>query len=209
TLLRALVGLLRPHAGDVTLAGRPVARTPVEELARDVAYLPQTADSILFRDSVTDEIAFTLRGRGRTPDPGPTLDAFGLRSLAGRAPRDLSAGQRLRVALAAVLAGDPRVVLLDEPTRGMDYVGKDDLVARMARWRDEGRAVVLVTHDVELVAQCATRVAMMAEGEIVVDGAVREVLGSSALFSSQMNKTFDEPSLLTVDDVLRALGRIA
>ncbi len=209
TLLRTLVGLLRPHGGNVTVAGRPVAGTPIEELARDVGYLPQNPDAVLFRETVADEITFSLRGRGRDPDPRPLLDSFGLASYAARSPSELSAGQRLRVALAAVVAGGPRVVLLDEPTRGMDYKGKDDLVQRMGRWREEGRAVVLVTHDVELVAQSATRVAMMAEGEIVVDGAVRDVLGSSPLFSSQMNKVFDSPSLLTVDDVLRALGAIA
>jgi energy-coupling factor transport system ATP-binding protein len=209
TLLRALVGLLRPHSGRISIAGRDVARTRVEELARDVAYLPQTPESVLFRDSVESEISFTLRGRGLPIDPRQVLDDFGLTPLAARVPRDLSAGQRLRVALAAILAGSPRVVLLDEPTRGMDYVGKAELAARLARWRDEGRAVVIVTHDVELVARCATRVAMMAEGEVIVDGPVREVLGESSLFSSQMNKVFDERALLTVDDVLRAMGRTA
>jgi energy-coupling factor transport system ATP-binding protein len=209
TLLRTIVGLLTPHAGSVSTAGRVVADTPVELLARDVAYLPQNPESVLFRESVAEEISFTLRGRRLHAHPEQTLEEFGLAELATRPSRDLSAGQRLRVALAAVVAGHPRVVLLDEPTRGMDYVGKEDLAARLGRWRKEGRAVVLVTHDVELVARAATRVAMMAEGEIIVDGGVREVLGSSALFSSQMNKIFDEPSLLTVEDVLRALEQPA
>lgn len=207
TLLRTLVGLLRPSAGGAVVAGRAVSRTPVESLAAVAAYLPQSPESILFHDTVAREVAFTLRGRGRPADPRETLDAFGLRDFAERDPRELSAGQRLRAALAAALAGEPAVILLDEPTRGMDYPGKAELAAWLARWRREGRAVVLVTHDVELVAQCATRVALMADGEIVVDGPVREVLGESALFSSQMNKVFEDRSLLTVDDVLAALGR--
>jgi energy-coupling factor transporter ATP-binding protein EcfA2 len=209
TLLRALVGLLRPHAGRIVVAGRDVPRTPVAELARDVAYLPQTPEAALVADRVADEVAFTLRARGLPGRPEPVLEAFGLAALADRPPRDLAAGERLRVALAAVSAGRPRVLLLDEPTRGVDQVGKEDLARRLAGWRREGRAVVVVTHDVELVARCATRVALMAEGEIVVDGPVREVLGESPLFSSQMNKVFEERSLLTVEDVLRALGRTA
>ena len=209
TLLRALVGLLRPHGGSVRIAGRRPSETAIEDLAREVAYLPQTPESILFRDSVSQEISFTLRGRARDPDPNAILEEFGLAAFADKPPRDLSAGERLRVAIAAVLAGDPRVVLLDEPTRGMDYGGKDDLAQRLKRWRGEGRAVVIVTHDVELVAQAATRVALMAEGEIVIEGDVHEILGSSPLFSSQMNKVFDEPSVLTVDDALLALGNSA
>jgi len=114
----------------------------------------------------------------------------------------LSAGQRQRTALASVLVTRPQVLLLDEPTRGLDYAAKATLTGILKHWQAQGTAIVMVTHDVELVATCADRVALMAEGEIVVDGPVRHVLSESTIFSSQINKLFGTPSLLTVDDVL-------
>jgi energy-coupling factor transport system ATP-binding protein len=101
-----------------------------------------------------------------------------------------------------VLVTRPQVLLLDEPTRGLDYAAKATLTDILKRWQAQDTAIVMVTHDVELVATCADRVALMAEGEIVVDGPVRQVLSESTIFSSQINKLFSTPSLLTVEDVL-------
>lgn len=215
TLLRALVGVLRPHAGRREIAGIDPARVPVEQIARVAAYLPQSADAMLFRDTVRGEISFTLaarspRGgadtaRASRANADEVLARAGLASVATTNPRDLSAGWRLRAALAATTAGEPRVVLLDEPTRGMDSAGKEDLARLIDTWRAEGKAVVLVTHDVELVARAATRVVLLAGGEVVLDGGVRDVLGESALFSSQMNKVFGDRRILTVEDALAAV----
>lgn len=205
TLLRALVGLLRPHGGRRTVCGLDPATTPVERIARRAAYVPQLADSLLFHETVEEEVRFTLAGRGSSLDAGAVLEEADLLAFARSNPRDLSAGQRVRAAIAAATAGAPEVVLLDEPTRGMDAASKDRLARALGAWRAEGRAVVLVTHDVELVARAATRVVMLAEGEVVVDGPVREVLGESALFSSQMNKVFGDRRILTVEDALEAV----
>jgi energy-coupling factor transport system ATP-binding protein len=205
TLLRALVGLLRPLGGERIIAGFDPARTPVEEIARRVAYVPQAADSLLFCETVRDEIKFTLRARGHERDAEAELARAGLEALASLDPRDLSAGQRLQVAMLAATAGDPDVVLLDEPTRGMDANGKDALARELEQWRARGRAVVLVTHDVELVARVATRVVLLANGEVVLDGPARDVLGGSPLFASQVNKVFGDRRLATVDDVVAAL----
>jgi energy-coupling factor transporter ATP-binding protein EcfA2 len=119
-----------------------------------------------------------------------------------RYPRDLSVGERQRAALAAVLVGDPELILLDEPTRGLDYAQKATLVSFLREQRDHGKTIVVVTHDVELVAQCAGRVVLMGDGEIVVDGAVREVMSDSQVFASQINKLFRDPRYLTVQDVV-------
>jgi len=206
TLLRALIGLQRPHGGARTIAGFDPARAPVEEIASRVAYVPQSADALLFHETVRGELAFTLRARAPHEDVSAWLAREGLEGFADMHPRDLSVGSRLRVAIAAATAGAPDVVLLDEPTRGMDATGKERLSAQIEAWRAAGAAVILVTHDVELIARAATRVALLAGGEVVLDGPVREVLGESALFSSQMNKVFGERSILTVEDALEAVG---
>lgn len=205
TLLRAMVGLVRRAGGEVRLDGE--ARKAVEDAARVAAFVPQAAERILYKARAIDEVAETLRLRGLdVAKASEVLAALDLEWAAQRDPRDLSAGERTRLALAATLAADPGVVLLDEPTRGMDEPHKAALAGLLERWRAEGRTVVIVTHDVELIAAAATRVALMTEGEIVLDGAAREVLGESVMFSSQMNKVFEDRRIATVDDALAALG---
>jgi len=109
------------------------------------------------------------------------------------------------VALAAVLVGDPQIILLDEPTRGLDYLQKASLIAFLRAQKQRGKTVIIATHDVELVAQCAERVVLMGDGEIVVDGPVREVMSDSQVFASQINKLLRDPRYLTVQDVMAAL----
>ena len=104
-------------------------------------------------------------------------------------------------ALAAILVANPQVLLLDEPTRGLDYEQKEALVAILLDLRRQGCAVLLVTHDVELVARCADRVVLMGDGEVVVAGATREVMTGSLVFASQINKLYRDPAYLVVEDV--------
>ena len=122
-----------------------------------------------------------------------------------RYPRDLSVGERQRVALAAVLVGDPDLILLDEPTRGLDYEQKEALASFLQAQKRCGKTILVVSHDVELVAQCAERVLLMDGGEIVVDGPLRQVMNDSPRFASQINRLFRDPRYLTVGDVLEAM----
>ncbi len=207
TLCKCIVGLARPQHGRVFLDGQDVTGRPTADICLRVGYVPQNPDALLFADAVHDELLITLRNHGLDETaapvaPGELLDGLGLADVARRYPRDLSAGQRQRTALASVLVTRPHVLLLDEPTRGLDYSAKALLTAILRHWQSQGAAIVMVTHDVELVAACAGRVALVAEGEIVVEGPARQVLSESAIFSSQINKLFGTPSLLTVDDVL-------
>ena len=208
TLLKQCIGLLRPREGRVQVLGQDTQRSTVEELARQVGYVPQNPNALLFADTIAQELAFTRRAQGiSTGDgDGPLLETLGLAGMEARYPRDLSAGERQRVALAAVLVGDPELILLDEPTRGLDYQQKAALVSFLLAQKALGRTVIVVTHDVELVAQCAERVVLMGDGEIVVDGPVREVMTGSQVFASQINKLFRDPRFLTVEDVVEALG---
>jgi energy-coupling factor transporter ATP-binding protein EcfA2 len=203
TLLKQCMGLLKPNGGRVRVLGHDTARTAVEALAQQVGYVPQNPNTLLFADSVAEELAFTRRAQGLpASDDAALLRTVGLEEMRDRYPRDLSAGERQRVALAAVLVSDPALILLDEPTRGLDYAQKAALAAFLQAQKQRGKTVVIVTHDVELVAQCAGRVILLGDGEIAVDGPARTVMTGSQVFSSQINKLFRDPRYLTVDDVV-------
>ena len=203
TLLKHCIGLLKPDGGRVHVLGHDTGHTSVEALAQQVGYVPQNPNALLFADSVAEELAFTRRAQGLPADDDTALlRTVGLEGMRDRYPRDLSAGERQRVALAAVLVSDPALILLDEPTRGLDYIQKAALVDFLQAQKRRGKTVVMVTHDVELVAQCAERVILLGDGEIAVDGPVRTVMTGSQVFASQINKLFRDPRYLTVDDVM-------
>jgi energy-coupling factor transport system ATP-binding protein len=197
TLLRGLAGLTKPEGGTITLDGERLdGRRAQRDASKRVAYVPQRAEMLLFRDTVRAEL-----GDERW------LRRLGLLAYADRHPWTLSAGQRLWAALGTAFVRSPDVYLLDEPTRGLDPPGKDRLARILREKTDEGATVLLVTHDVELVARAADRVHLMAEGDIVASGPVRDVLGESLLFSSQTAKVMSDPRFLVPDDVIDAAER--
>ncbi len=203
TILRLVLGLLKPAKGKVVTEGLDTRHTPLEEMARVVGYVPQQPDVLLFADTVGGEINFTRRAHRLAPDGAGLLESLGLTRYREHDPRDLSVGERQRVALAAVLAGEPRMLVLDEPTRGLDYLQKEVLAGILRDLRDKGRTIVLATHDVELAAQIADRVVLLGDGEIVADGPAREVMSGTLAFSSQISKLFRDPRFVTVEDVKR------
>jgi energy-coupling factor transport system ATP-binding protein len=203
TLLKQCVGLLKPREGQVRVMGLDTQTTPVQDLSTHLAYVPQNPNALLFAETIADELAFTRRAQAMPPaDDVALLETLGLAEMRDRYPRDMSVGERQRVALAAVLVSDPELILLDEPTRGLDYGQKASLIRFLQEQQARGKTIVVVTHDVELVAQCAERVVLMGDGEIVVDGPVREVMSDSQVFASQINKLFRDPRYLTVQDVV-------
>ncbi len=210
TLLKALVGLLKPDEGEVTVAGLDTRRADMDAIIRYVGYVPQHPGSLLFGETLAAELAFTRRSHGMPPDPAGRRGLVGAARPGGagadRDPRDLSGGEQQRAALAAILVAEPQIILLDEPTRGLDYVQKRSLADLLLELKAEGRTVVMATHDVELAAACVDRVVLMGEGQVVVDGPAREVMSDSQVFASQINKLFRDPHYLVVDDVLAALG---
>jgi ABC-type multidrug transport system ATPase subunit len=154
TLLRLIAGALTPASGTV------------ERRPGRIAYLPQNPTTLLHRPTVADEVRLTLDRAGESEPPAAILGELGLLSVANRYPRDLSCGERQRAALATVLPGTPRLVLLDEPTRGMDAAARSALVGLVARLRDAGAAIVLATHDAGLQAALADRVVRVADGKV-------------------------------------------
>jgi energy-coupling factor transport system ATP-binding protein len=203
TLLKHLVGLLKAERGEVMVVGRDCAHTSLDDLTKWIGYVPQNPGALLFKDTVREELDFTRQNHGLpAQDYGPLLRMLGLEAHIDRYPRDLSVGERQRVALASILVVDPQIILLDEPTRGLDYPQKYSLARFLMAQKERGRTVIMCTHDVELVALCADRVVILGEGEVVVDGPTRKVMTSSMVFSSQVNKLLRDDRFLTVDDVL-------
>lgn len=208
TLLKCVVGLLRARGGNIRIAGRSVGGRSVADICRDVAYLPQNPDDLLFAETVIDELRVTLANH-RLERSAAEIDEFlrrlGLAEVGGAYPRDLSVGQRQRVALGAVTVTHPPLLLLDEPTRGLDPALKGELVELWKRWLSEGAGILLVTHDVELAAKVADRTVMMSQGQVIASGATRDVLGSAPNFSPQISRLFPGKGLLTPGDALAYL----
>ncbi|MEX1019302.1 MAG: ATP-binding cassette domain-containing protein [Litorilinea sp.] len=209
TLLKSLVGLIRPQRGEVRLQGVSIKGKDVADICRQVGYLPQDPNQLLFADTVAEEMAITLRNHGYDPRgydlpiaPQTLLERLGLAHKAHAYPRDMSVGERQRAALAAILVTRPQALLLDEPTRGLDYAAKARLRSLLEEWRGEGMGIVIVTHDVELAAEVADRVVLMSQGEIIADGDPYTILGSSPLFASQVARLFPGTGWLTVEDAL-------
>ncbi|HMM93825.1 MAG: ATP-binding cassette domain-containing protein [Micrococcales bacterium] len=211
SLLWALQGSAPPSAGRVEVTGPagtpvdPAALSPVRRRAL-VGLVPQTATDLLYLDSVGAECA--QADRESTAADGACaalLERLAPDVPADRHPRDLSEGQKLALVLAVQLTADPPVLLLDEPTRGLDPVAKVALTAALRDLAARGRSVVVATHDVEFVAECADRVVVMATGEVVADGPTAEVVVSSPAFAPQVAKVLQPGPWLTVDDVRAAL----
>ncbi|MFD0398387.1 ABC transporter ATP-binding protein [Kitasatospora sp. NPDC059811] len=207
TLLGSLVGLHAPASGRVTVGGRTPHRTRPAELIRQVGLVPQDPRDLLYGESVTAECAAADTDADATPGTCRALVERLLPGIADTAhPRDLSEGQRLTLALAVVLTARPPLLLLDEPTRGLDYAAKARLVEILRDLATEGHAVLLATHDVELAAELAHRTVILAEGEIVADGPTADVVVSSPAFAPQVAKVLAPGPWLTVRQVAEALS---
>ncbi|MCQ4082121.1 ATP-binding cassette domain-containing protein [Streptomyces sp. RB6PN25] len=207
TLLGSFAGLHAPGGGSVRVGDAVPHRTRPQQLVRRVGLVPQEPRDLLYADTVAAECAAADADAQVPPGTCRALVDDLLPGVAGRAhPRDLSEGQRLSLALAIVLTARPPLILLDEPTRGLDYAAKSRLVAQLRALAGGGHAVVLATHDVELAAEVAHRVVIMAEGEIVADAPTAEVVVSSPAFAPQVAKVLQPQPWLTVTQVACVLG---
>lgn len=204
TLLKHLVGLLHPSRGSVLVRGRDTRKAPLEELIRLVGYVPQNPNALLFAETVRDELAFTRANHGYARDtlPPGLLDALGIGAFLEHYPRDLSVGERQRVALGAILAAEPSIILLDEPTRGVDRRQKEALMRYLAAERANGRTVIVSTHDVELVAETMDRMVILERGRVVADGPTRQVMARWPAYASQICQLYGDGRYITVSDVL-------
>ena len=171
-----------------------------------IGYIPQDANDLLYHQSVKNECEQTDKDHSLAL--GTTfklLNKLVPNIKAESHPRDLSEGQRLALVLAIVLAPNPELLILDEPTRGLDYSAKELLIKELVVRSEKGVAVLIATHDVELVAELATRIVILADGDLVADGPTLEVLLASPAFAPQVTKVMSPRKWLTVSDVLKAI----
>ncbi len=173
--------MLKPTKGEVIVDGVNTRDTSVAKLARNVGFVFQNPDHQLFSETVEDEIAFALKNFGYKPDVIEkqvdwALNLLDVVQYKKTSPFMLSGGERKRVALASILAWDPKVIVLDEPTIGQDHHQKEKLQQFILQLNAQKKTVVVVTHDVEFVAECNPRVILMRQGKILAEGIAEEVL---------------------------------
>jgi len=186
TLVKHFNGLLKPSQGRVLIDGTDTTKTSVAKLARNVGFVFQNPDHQLFCETVEEEIAFALRNFGFKEDVIEkritwALNLLSLSQYRKTSPFMLSGGERKRVALASVLAWDPRILILDEPTIGQDHEQKEKPRQFILQMKTQDKTIIMVTHDVEFVAECNPRVLLMLEGEVIADGEAQKTLTNSVI----------------------------
>ena len=180
TLIKHFNGLLRPSRGSLWVNGRDARRATVSKLSRTVGFVFQNPDHQIFCYSVWDEILFGLKQQ-KLPRAeaearaSRALELVGLADRRERHPRELSRGQRQRLATASVLAMETPVLVLDEPTTGQDFLARRQIMGLAAELHGRGRTIVMVTHDMALVAEYASRVVVMQAGQVLLDAPPRAV----------------------------------
>jgi energy-coupling factor transport system ATP-binding protein len=206
TLIRTIVGIQKLQSGKVSINGKAIEQYSPIERSELIGYVPQGPGDLLFRTSVAQECAAADKD-AKLP-PGTTLALLheNISAIDPDAhPRDLSEGQRLALVLSIVLASQPALLILDEPTRGLDYEAKERLAAYLRQVADGlGTTIFIATHDVELVAELADRTIFLADGDKVADGETIDVLLASPAFAPQVAKVMSPRRWLTVGDVLQS-----
>lgn len=188
TLAKHFNGLLKPTGGRVLVGGEDTARLRVPQLARAVGYVFQNPDHQIFAPTVEEEIAFGLRLQGLDPAEierrvAESLALHGLTGCAALPPATLSLGQRRQVTLASALAARPRILVLDEPTGGLDWQSREELMGRVQAFHAGGGTVILITHDVRLLAERGERIVILLKGRICFDGRAAELFSRRDLLA--------------------------
>lgn len=186
TLVKIFNGLLKPTRGRVLVDGEATTKKSVAQLSRSIGLIFQNPDHQLFAETVSEELAFSLRNFGFSEEitqkqVTKLLTALDLERYRTSSPFILSGGERKRVALAAILAWDPKHVVMDEPTIGQDYLQKDRLRNFIMQLQSQGKTIVIVTHDIEFVAECKPRVILLSRGQLIADGPAVDILTNPTL----------------------------
>jgi energy-coupling factor transport system ATP-binding protein len=194
TLVKHFNGLLRPKEGKVLFEGEDISGKSVAQLSQRIGLVFQSPDDQLFEETVEKEISFALHNFG-VKEPliekrvDWALNLLDISQYRTKSPFTLSGGERKRVALASVLAWDPDVLVLDEPTIGQDYGQKERLRHFLMQLRTQGKTVVVVTHDVEFVAESQPHIVLMAGGNVVTEGSTKRIMvNTSALAQCSVAK---------------------
>lgn len=204
TLLRCLVGLMKISSGEIHYRGKDITNANTATLSKQIGLLPQDPNALLFSETVYQELEHTLKNHKQLVNPKEIMDLLrqlNLQQESERYPRDLSSGERQRVALGAICITKPSLLLLDEPTHGLDPDAKKNLISLLQTWNQSGMSFILVTHDVEFAAAFAERVILLSDGKIIADGNPHTVFGINKTFTPQIQQLFPETNWLTLEDI--------
>lgn len=220
TLVKHINGLLKPTSGKVLVSGQETVRLPISQLGRMVGYVFQNPDHQIFAETVEDEVAFGPRNFGVLREEiaarvKEALSAVGLTGYEKEDPFSLTKGERQRVAVASILAAKPDVIILDEPTTGLDYREQRSMMELVRALNEAGHTIIAVTHTMWVVAEYAHRMIVVRDGKIAMDGPTREVMGredelvEASLKPPQVVRLANRlgAPLLTVDECVRVLRR--
>lgn len=193
TLAKTFNGILMPTQGNVFVQGKETRAAGLDVLARIVGYVYQNPDHQIFANTVREEVAFGPRNLGLTPDEinravQHALELVGMQSDADTYPFLLGRGQRQKLAVASVIAMGSPVLLVDEPTTGLDLQGAQGIMRLLRQWNEDGRTIIIITHDMNIVAEYAQRTVVMARGHILADGPTRSVLTQQAVLAQAFLK---------------------
>jgi len=191
TLLKSIIGL-KDYKGSIKINSKEVKKTNRKELSRLVGYVSQDPSEYISKDSVYDELKFTMDNFNSFDDDviNKTLKDLDIYHLKDKNPRDLSGGEKQRLAIASILVMNPRILLLDEPTRGLDLEVKDKLGKVLKHLNEQGTTILMITHDVEFSSNYCNRFILMFNKEIVADGSREEVLSDGIYYNTTINKLF-------------------
>lgn len=210
TLLKSVMGLVQ-YTGNIKVNGNEVSKMKTKELSRICGYISQNPNDYISRDSVYDELKFTLNNFG-IKDEGiinKTLKVLDIENLQDKNPRDLSGGEKQRVAIASILVLKPEILLIDEPTRGLDLKVKKKLGETLLKLNERGTTILLVTHDIEFAARYCTQFMLMFDGEMVAEGDRKNVLGGGIYYTTDINKLVRDKSssIFTLNEALECARR--
>ncbi len=219
TLVMNILGVLEPSYGYVKVLGKDVKNTPVEEIAKSVGVIFQNPDLMLFQSTVWDEIALGPRNLRLERDEiharvNESIDMMRLKGLEKRHPHALSRGQRHRVAVASILAMRPKVLVADEPTTGQDYGASRRYLSLLKKLNEEGRTIIVISHDMKVIAEFAKRVIVMKKGRVLMDGPTRKVFDREDILAetyleppkiTQIAKRLGLGPILTTDEFVQAM----
>ncbi|MBV7275207.1 ABC transporter ATP-binding protein [Clostridiaceae bacterium UIB06] len=205
TLLKAIMGL-KDYKGTIKLHDKNIEDMDIREVAKYIGYVSQNPNDYLSKDSVYDEIRFTMDNYEMYDEEviEEVLKELEIYDIKDKNPRDLSGGQRQRVAIASILVLKPEIILLDEPTRGLESDLKDKLGNVLKNLNSQGTAIVLVTHDTDFASKFCTGYMIMFNGSIVAKGTREDILGEGIFYTTSINKLVRDKdrSIFTLEEAL-------
>jgi energy-coupling factor transport system ATP-binding protein len=198
TLAKTFNGILKPTEGQVIVDGHDTQTTSLDKLASFVGYCYQNPDHQIFSTTVRDEVAFGPRNLGLSPQEiseasERALELVGMLQDADKYPFLLGRGERQKLAVASIIAMDSPVLVVDEPTTGLDLKGSLSIMDLLRQWNADGRTIIIITHDMNIIAEYAKRTIVMAQGHILIDGPTREALTDPV----SLAKAFLKPTQIT------------